>query len=175
MALSVTQNSPAGVAGLKANDVVVAINDQPVQNTLDLMRDVALLGPQVKARLRAWRPREKQYVTKTVLLGKWPVRNESDLVATAFRNPEWRGIRVDYSTARAKYLRGGGTVQFEDAVVVITVEQEQQGLRIQPGDFITHVGEKRVRTPGDFKNAVRGLGDEPVTVRTTDDRLIEIK
>ena len=175
VALSVTPNSPAQAGGLKANDVVVAINDQPVRNTLDLMRDVALLGPQVKVRLKAWRPQEKRFVTKTVTLGKWPVRNATDLIATAFRNPEWRGIRVDYATSRAKYLRGGGTIQFENAVVVIAVDEERQGLRIQPGDFISHVADKRVHTPAEFRNAVRDLDDDPVTVRTTDDRLIEIK
>lgn len=173
--ISVTPNSPGTAAGLKANDVIVSINQQSIGTTLDLMREVAMLGPNVKAAMKLWRPGEKRFTTRSVTLGKWPVRNDADVIATAYRQPTWRGIRVDYATARSKYLRGGGTIEFADAVVVISVDEKSGDLRLQPGDFISHVGEERVRTPAEFTNATRKTGDQAVTLRTTDDRTIEIK
>ena len=174
VALSVTAGSPAAIDGIKPSDVIVAINGRSVGSTMDLMRDIALLGPNKKAKLRAWRPRDKRFVTKTVSLGKWPVRNDEDIIATAHRYAAWRGIRIDYATARAKYLRGGGTVEFEDAVVVVAVEEGKQGLEIQPGDFISHIGDQRIRTPAEFARAVRDAGDQAITLRMTDGREVEV-
>ncbi len=175
VALSVTTNSPAFTGGLQPNDVVTKVDDIPIRNNMDLMREVALLGPNAKAKFRVWRPRDSAFVTKTVALGKWPVRDESGIIATAQRTPDWRGIRVDYSTARARYLRGGGTVQFEDAVLIVSVDEKRHGLKVQPGDFIHQVGGTNVGTPEEFHKAVALLAGQTVQLHTTDDRTLKIE
>lgn len=175
VALSITANSPALRGGLQPNDVILSVDDVPVHHNLDLMREIALIGPNRSARLKVWRPRDRRFVTKTVELGKWPVQNDSDVIATATEFPDWRGIRVDYTTARARYLRGGGTIQFEAGVLVVSVDATRHGLKLQAGDFISRVGDKQVGTPAQFREAVKAFDGKSVTLRTVDNRTIEIE
>ena len=172
--LAVTPNSPAQKAGLQPNDVVVEIQGRSLRDSLDLMREIGLEGPNRKVQLKVWRPRERKFLTRTATLGKWPVQNDADVIATSERYPAWRGVRVDYPTARARYLRSGGVVHFEDAVLVVDVDAERNGLRLQPGDFVSRVGETPVSTPEEFLKAVRGLGNRKAVLETIDGRTIEI-
>ncbi len=174
VALSITANSPALRGGLEPNDVVVAVESVAVRSNLDLMREIALIGPNKDARLKIWRPRDKQFVTKTVALGKWPVQNDADIVATATEFPDWRGIRVDYSTARAKNLRGGGAIDFESGVLVLSVDESRHGLKLQAGDFVVRVGDRAVNTPAEFRAAVKEFDGKPVTLRTADEKAVRI-
>lgn len=173
---SITGNSPAMEAGLEADDVVVSIDGKPVRDGLDLMREIALAGPGGRTRMRYWRPSEKKFRSCNARLAKWPVRNDSDMIVTAHRFPEWRGLRVDFPTARARYLRRAGNIQFEAAVLIVSVDESRNGVEIQAGDFISHVGETPVGTPREFHLAVRKLGEnQPVPLRTAGGRTIEIK
>lgn len=173
--ISVTANSPAMRADLQPTDIIVAVDRRDVADHIDLMREIALIGPARKARLRVWRSRSGRFITKIVTLGKWPVQNDADVIATEFAFPPWRGIRVDHSTSRARYLRGGGTVTFESGVLVVAVDEARHGLKIQPGDFVSHVDQTLVLTPAEFRAAVGSRDGEAVTLRTTDGRSIVIE
>lgn len=172
--VSVSARSAAALGGLKPGDVIVAVDDKPVANSEDLMRDVGLIGPNQKTVLKVWRPRDQRFLKKTVTLSKWPVQNDGDIIATAFEFPAWRGIRVDYATARSRFLRLGGAVEIAAGVVVVAVDEATQGIKIQPGDFITRVGETKVASPAEFRNAVKPLGGKEVVLLTNDGRKITI-
>ena len=172
--LSVTAGSPAAIGGIQPGDVVVSVNGSPIHHSQDVMREVGLIGPNEEATLRVWRPRQRGFVDRKVRLAKWPVQNDADIIATAFKHPAWRGIRVDYSTSRAKFMRLGGAVEITRGVVVVDVDEKSQGIRIQPGDFITHVGDQAVTSPDEFRNAVKSRDEQGVNLRTNDGRTITI-
>ncbi|MFK7820529.1 MAG: PDZ domain-containing protein, partial [Planctomycetaceae bacterium] len=175
VALSVTANAPAARGKVVAGDVVVEVDGVALRDSGDLMREIALIGPKNTTNIKVWRPSDQTFVSLKVSLGKWPVRNDDDVIATAYRLPDWRGIRVDYSTARSKYLRAGGVIEFEPGVLVVSVDEQRHGLKIQAGDFIGRVGDKRIRTPAEFNAAVIELGNRSATLHTTDGRTIEIE
>ena len=175
VALSVTANSPAQKGGLQPNDVVVDVNGVAVHHTMDLMREIALIGPNQNAKLKIWRPGDREFVTKTVSLGKWPVQDDAGIIATAYQRPAWRGIRVDFSTARARYLQRGRTIEFADGVLVISVDEQRHGLtKIQPGDVIAKVGDTRVHTPDEFRAALVKVGLKDVMLETVEGKKINI-
>ena len=174
VALSVTANAPAARGGIAAGDVIIGVNNIAINHSGDLMREVALVGPNQKAKMKIWRPRAQEFSTRTASLGKWPVQNDTEIIATAYRLPPWRGIRFDYPTARLRYLRAGGTVAFEPGVLITLVDEERHGLKIQAGDFIARVGNTQVRTPAEFNAAVTQLGETDVSLETTDGRTIQI-
>jgi hypothetical protein len=77
----------------------------------------------------------------------------------------WRGIGVDYSTARLEYAQV--PFRFHQAVLVTRMEGPT-GLpegRLKEGDLITHVNQAPVRTPAEFEKVARGLtGDATLQV-----------
>lgn len=66
----VLRNSPADRAGLKAGDVLVAINDKPVINSATMLNLIAVLEPNKNAMLSIVRAQKK--INIKILIGKRP-------------------------------------------------------------------------------------------------------
>jgi serine protease Do len=121
-----------------------------------------------------WRPREGRELTLTAKLGKWPVKEDEAIIATAQRFPVWRGLTVDYPTGRFKYI--GWPFQFKDAVLVTNVASRSsaQAAGLVDGDFISSVGGTPVRTPTEFYEAVRRF-DGDVSLELSDHRRVTVQ
>ncbi len=157
-AIFVAAGSPAARGGLKSDDLILRINDEPVLNAEDLMREIGLLGPGATAAIDVWRPSSRRNLRTEITLGKWPVLDDSRIVSTNRRHPTWRGIDVDYPTARRRFLTSDVMERYHHAVLVLNVAEgtaaHEAGLR--PGDFVTHVAGVDVETPQQFYDAVAG-------------------
>ena len=172
---NVGYESPADQAELQRGDCILAINGQPISGRADLMLRIGLLGPDASARLEIWRPSRNERSEKTVRLGKWPVYDDTSIIAPHPRHPVWRGIRVDYPTARRRYMPTDPLSRYPRAVVVTAVDESepafQAGLRV--GDFIAHVAGLPVQTPLEFSTAVDGK-TEAVKLELLDGREFSI-
>ena len=165
--LNLGSQSPADQGGLKPGDCVLAVNGQPVSGSSDLMLKVGLLGPEAAARLDIWRPSLGQRLEKVVRLGKWPVYDDTSIMAPHPRHPAWRGFSVDYVTARRRFMPSNPLGRFHRAVVVTRVGEDGPASRIglQVGDFITHVAGQPVQTPVEFAKGVEAkTGDVELTL-----------
>jgi serine protease Do len=160
-------NSPASIAKVRPEDLILELEGHPLLDQFDLMRYVALYGPEATVRLKIWRPSESGELTLAAKLGKWPVMEDDTIIATSRRYPAWRGLTVDYPTGRFKYI--GYPFQFRDAVVVVAVGARSPGQAagIAEGDFITSVNSIPVRTPSEFQDAVRAA-EGSVTLELAD-------
>ena len=152
----VAGGGPADLAGIKPGDVVLQVGETPVLSGDDLVREIGLLGPDVEVSLQVWRPRTG--ITECVAkLGKWPVYDDQQLKISADRYPAWRGIKVDYPTARRRYLPTDPLEKYPHAVVVLAAP-EDSGL--VAGDYLAQVEQQLVKTPREFHKAVENkLGD----------------
>jgi serine protease Do len=170
---TVIPNSPAAIANVQPEDLILEVEGHPLLDQFDLMRYVALYGPEATVRLRIYRPRESSELTLAAKLGKWPVMEEDTIIATARRYSPWRGLSVDYPTGRYKFI--GWPFQFRDAVVVASVgaRSPAQAAGLAEGDFIASVNSQPVHTPGEFRDAVRN-SDGPVTLELVDRRKITV-
>lgn len=174
--LMVFADSPAALAGLRRDDIILAVNRKPIYGKLDLLREVGLLGPGTVAELTVWREADHREVTLHADLGKWPLADEESLIATEHRHPEWRGLRVDYPTSRFKYMNWPEQ-RYPSAVVVTSVAAKSSAAaaQLQEGDFITHVEQQPVHTPAEFHAAIRKLDKPSVTIRTLDGRRVSLR
>ncbi|MDZ4684494.1 MAG: trypsin-like peptidase domain-containing protein [Planctomycetaceae bacterium] len=163
IAEKVHPGSPADAAGVRPQDVILAVNGEPTYSDLDLMRQVTLHPPGTTIRMTISRPRTADELTLNVKLGKWPVSDAEGVIATQRKHPLWRGLAVDYSTARLKFLTQD--LQIMSAVLVTDVQPNTpaQAALLEPGVFITHVNRQLVRTPAEFAEAVRAAKG-PVTL-----------
>jgi len=147
----VTADSPAEKGGMKHNDVVVELNDEPVESADIFRRRIAMLKPGSKVKLVVWRGGRRKSLT--VELGKRPSIAE---------------LRGDMPTETADEL--GFTVQnltedlaarygYEDqtGVIVDEVEPGSEAARngIVPGTLIKEVNLQEVRNTRDFNDAIK--------------------
>jgi len=74
-------------------------------------------------------------------------------------DPAWRGMHVDYSTAAPKFWEQSRDLDPLGCVGIVTVERESLAWKagVRPGDFVSHVGQKRVATPREFHEAIANL------------------
>lgn len=151
------QNSPASLGKVRGGDLILAVNDRPILSMSDLLREVGKLSPGDTARLRIWRAEERRELMLPVVLGKWPVPDHEQIIATQRRYPTWRGLVVDYSTAR---LRISDPTNIKALGVLITeVDPDSPAAKanLQPGSFVVQVNGKPVRSPQEFHDVVKSL------------------
>ena len=166
----VAVDSPAWQADLKADDIILKVDSRPVYDAADLMRVVALLGPDTVTSVEIWRPQSDKNETMRleVRLGKWPVADDSRLITSRQRFGAWRGVSVDFPTARRRFLPGDILAdRYPQAVVITNVAANSQaaGAELVPGEFIQRVGAVDVRTPAEFHDAVaEATGDVELTL-----------
>ncbi len=142
-------NSPAANAGLKAGDVITAVNGQPVKDARTLAQKVAMQPPGSKAQLSV--VREGQNKTIELTLAEMPKQQQASAQAPEHQQPSATaglGLRL----APASEVEGSG----QKGVVVLSVDPNgpaaQQG--VQKGDVILGVAGKPVENPGDVRNAL---------------------
>jgi serine protease Do len=155
----VSADSPAAQSGLQHNDLVLQINGQPVDDVPDLMRIIGLLGSGAEAQLQVYRDGETHVLTAR--LGKWPVYDDRDILSTNPRFPAWRGLTVDYPTARQRFLSTDRLERYRRAVVVMQVDagSPAAAIGLKSGDFIAEVDGVPIQSPSEFAAAVAGKTD----------------
>jgi len=175
-ALRIARHSPAEAAGMREGDILLAVNDQPVYDDVDLVREVGLLGPGAIAKVRLIRPAQSKEITLDVALGKWPVYDDALIFATRQRHEPWRGLTYDYATARRKYLAANTLDEMQRGVVITKVEPGSAAANagLVEGMYITEVDGVKVDSPKQFAESVRDHRDA-IKLQLTDQETVTVK
>ena len=160
----VFQGSPASQYGLLFGDIITHLNNQPVRHPDDLLLIVGLAEPESKLRINLARTdpilRRTRTLTKTVTVSKKFIGARRPVFATT-REPNWRGVMVDYPTAVAEFQRLSSSVPSEGCVAVTNVDEASPawnaGIRVN--DLITKVNGVRVQTPDVFFEVAKRVSD----------------
>ncbi len=154
----VEPNSPAARAGLRAGDVVVAMEGKAIATPRDLAIAVAEAAPASSATLAVLR--DGQRVDQVVTLGQREAPQREARAGTTAPRPGSLGLRLA--------PRKGG----EGGVEVASVEPgsiaAQRGM--QAGDVILRAGDRDVRGPEDVTSAVtaaRAAGRPAIALQIT--------
>lgn len=158
----VTADSPAEKAGLKPEDVVLAVDGHPVENNNDLSSYVAARTPGTTVSLKLLRSGAEK--TVTVTLGTFPDRETAE--ATKQEDSAAHGLTLrDLSSDMAGNPDLPRTAR---GVVVVAVEAGSAGedAGLQRGDLIVAVGGEVAETVRDFEKAVaKAKGDGVARIR----------
>jgi S1-C subfamily serine protease len=149
---TVTSGSPADRGGVRANDVIVKVNDMPTGDHDGLLLAVGTLlaGSEAKIEVR----RDGVLRTCTVTLAKFYV--QGPIIAT--RKPAAvRGLRIDHVSVLIQALnsKNAPSVHIPSGVMVREVLPNSAAATamLKVNDVITHVNGKAVSTPKEFYEA----------------------
>jgi S1-C subfamily serine protease len=156
-----------------AFDVITHVDDEEVADANELIMLLGRLPAERRVRLTVEqhdlrRAAKARVRTLEVTLSKKRIETPRPIYATIV-DPIWRGLTVEYATATPSFFDRPGSRDEAGAVGLLEVERNSPAWKagLRPGDFITHVADKRVATPAQFYAAVEGKAGA-VKVRMTE-------
>lgn len=162
LVVDVVHGGPAERAGIHQRDIILNVNGERVFTRDDLTREINKLGPEARAKITVWRHSDSGTSGSTtidVALTKWGAFDEDGIVASTYRYPPWRGLVIDYSTARDKHNGEFQKGPFPEGVLVLKLLPPLDSTQSEmvEGNRITKVNQRLVSTPAEFLNAVKDL------------------
>jgi serine protease Do len=152
---TVEKGSPAARAGVKVQDVILAINGKKIKSYDAFRNEVALLSPGSRARLDI--SRDGKPLELTVKLGERPTTAAAQKEPPAQEPQQVLGLEVQDLTqelaTRFHYKVGEGVI-----VSAVTPGSPAADKGIQPGDLILSVNRQQVASADDFTAAVKQAG-----------------
>lgn len=147
---SVDPGGPAAKAGLKAGDVILAVNGSAVDDSTDLPSQIAGMKPGSKATLDVWRDKSKKQLAVTLgSLGDKAVADTGGPSA----EPTRLGVSVRALTAEEKRSASLGS-----GLLVRQSSGAAASAGIQPGDVILAVNGRPVSSPEQLNAVIAKAG-----------------
>lgn len=157
----VVPGTPAAKAGVRADDLLTAVDEIEIHDADELVWAVGRLPVESNVKLqivRDGRPRALQAV-----LGKYPVQGR---VITTAAKPSWRGLTVDHLTMLldADLRSRGRLLPVAEGAAVVAVAEDSPAWRagLRRGMLVTHVERQAVAGPKAFYTAVESRSDAVV-------------
>jgi S1-C subfamily serine protease len=155
---SVTPGGPADKAGLKRNDVILAVDQQRLQRADDLFLALGteLAGTTIKLEVR--RAGSVRTEVVPVILAKYYMPGQ--VIATVTRRPFFRGVRVDDTSLLVQQDQSADPPErVPPGVLVTEVQTKRPGgtVVLRTGEIITHVNNQPVQSPSEFYAIVRNI------------------
>jgi serine protease Do len=150
---SVDANGPAAKAGLKAGDVILAVNGLPVDDSTTLPSLIAGLKPGTKADLQIWRDKSTKNVT--AMIGTLSDKTLASADAQDSRTQEGRlGVAVRPLTPQEK-----NSDAVDHGLIVEQAGGAAANAGIQPGDVILAVNGRPVANADQLKQMIAHAGN----------------
>jgi serine protease Do len=156
-------NSPASKAGIKAGDIITAVNGNEVKDARDLAKKIGSMSPDSKVNLAIIHNGSEK--TVALQLGTMP----KNLASNDDKGNDRQGDngkdndnldlgKLGLTLAPAERVAGAGS----DGVVVTDVDSSGAAAEhgFSTGDVILDVAGKSVSTPGDVRKAIAGVRSE---------------
>lgn len=156
---SVTPGDPAEKVGIRAGDVIVAVDDVSISDAGDLTRKIGDLLPGVKITLSVWR--DGKTVKIPLVLGE---RNVEKVAQGGPGTPEGRGEDILGLNIRPVNETEASALELDRAAGLLVLEVSQGSLAAQndlnAGDVILEANGKPVNTVKAFRELIEGDGKE---------------
>ncbi|MGH6981115.1 MAG: PDZ domain-containing protein, partial [Stellaceae bacterium] len=164
----VAANGPAGAAGLRDGDVILAVNGHDVASPDELRFRIATLATDARADLAVWRNGGRRAIT--VALTAPPDTPPRDTTTLQGREPFAGATVANLNPALAAEL---GIDDGTSGVIVREIAHGSiaQDIGLQPGDFILAVNKADIDNVAALREAARSGGPWRVVIRSNGRRI----
>lgn len=140
-------DGPAAKAGIKAGDVITAVNGEPVQDPRDLARKIAKIAPDEKAAVTVWRKNKAEEIDVTIAAMPQDAGKAATQSGDGNSN---QGETLDSYGLTVTPSEDG------DGVVVTNVDPDSDASDrgIRSGDTIVTVNNQTVKSAKDIDKAI---------------------
>ena len=169
---SVEKDGPASKAGLVPGDVILAVNNHPIERYGELSGSIAAMKPGSDANLQVWRQGKQQTIPVKIA----ELKEQPQSAANMLQGKQ--GGRVTESaaqlglTVRQLEPQEKEQTQTTGTLVVEDVTGPAASAGVQPGDIILGVNGKRVKTSKELQDAAKGSGKNVALLIQRDDAQI---
>jgi len=160
---AVEPKGPAAKAGIKAGDVILQVNDEPVEDSTDLPSEIANLKPGTQAKLQIWRDGAAQELAVT--LGKL---SDSTVASNTPDAPQGKlGVAVRALTPQEKQESS-----IAQGLVVEQASGPAANAGIQAGDVILAIDGQPVSSPDQLRDRIaKANGSVALLIQRDDTRI----
>jgi serine protease Do len=148
---SVERGAPADKAGLKAGDVILAVDGHAVDRSSELPPLIAAVRPGDEVKLEVWRDRAKRQFTLKV------VELEDEKMASAREGGAGNGGKLGLAV-RPLTPQERGEIETEGRLVVEEVSGPAAAAGVEAGDVVLAVNGKPVTSAQELRDAVGRSG-----------------
>jgi len=157
---NVSEGSPAEAAGLKAGDVIVSVNDQPIRTSSELRNTIGFMAPGTRVEIGLLREGYNRTVAATLgtrepqQASRGPSRGEREAEGSALAGVRLAPLPEQHPLSRV--LDGG--------VLVVDVPSGSEAAKdgLQSGDVIVSVNREPVDSPEEVRAAASASNGGPV-------------
>ncbi len=161
LVVKVYEKDPAGEAGIRENDVIVAVEGKPVEDSRELSRLIAGMPVGKKIEIRLLRDGKPKTIDVTL------AKREDEKLAQQMMEPEGGqselGMRLgELDEAMARRL---GYDANEGGALVVAVDPDGKAAKagLRQGDLIKECNHREIASPRDFADALGAAGkNEPL-------------
>jgi serine protease Do len=148
----VEPGGPAQKAGLKTGDVIISVNDTPVERSSDVSGAITRLAPGSEATLGIWRAKAERQIKTRVVEAEQPTTRAASRPAGGTDEGAGLGLAVRPLTREEKQQ-----LETEGNVLVAGVTGHAAKAGVQPGDIVLAVNDAPVRSIEELRAAAAKL------------------
>jgi serine protease Do len=147
----VSDGSAAAKAGLKAGDIILSVNGQPVNDSTDLPMMIGMMQPGQKVKLGVWS--NHRQTTLDATLGSF---SEGSLVADAGSTASGHGLGLQ---VRPLNPAEQSQAQVHSGLLVQGVSGPAEQAGVQPGDILLAIDGKAVSSVAQVRSILKSAGN----------------
>ena len=159
---SVSENSPADKAGIKAGDIILEFDGKKVNTMRTLPKLVAQTEVGKKVGLKIWRNRK--LISKKVLLGRLETsqqyKAENKLEADKSEYVKVENLKISVRDLNKNDISERKLPKNTTGVVVTEIFEGSPLMFISVNDVIVEIQKKKVTNSNQFSNLVKGIIDK---------------
>ena len=166
LVFKVEKGSPGEADGFESGDILLEINDQPIQNSADVTRIVSGKRPGEKLHCRIFRSGREEKIEATIGERKEAASARENAQKPTPRKVEWRGLVAEEIT---KQMVETYNLPSREGVIVSKVAFGSPAFnaRISAGDVIYSIAQNPVNSTDDFKKIASQHTQGDVLVHTS--------
>ena len=152
---SVAENSPSDKAGIKAGDIILEFDGQPIDQMKELPKIVAETDVGKKVKVKVWR--NKREITKEIILGRLETSDDfksQGILTEKPKEDKIEGLKITVRLLDKQDIQERNLPKGTSGVVITKIEQDGPINYLQINDIIVEAQKKKINTIGDLNNIV---------------------